>query len=463
MTGDNEDATKVDTTLPRSRSRSRSATKSRLKSGHSILEVLNCKKDMGEDKLVVKEIETFASIASRPPSPKATRFTVTEAAIAAATDELVAAISKHSADFKALVTSLKMKRTPAREIRITADNVALMAAATIRVQQAGGTRIVLERLYKIARQDKRAVMQLLEKAPAITHENLGGSKTTMSLVTDSEGFFTVNRRNRSPLLTGNTDPAPGGKVRVNLFTEDFQKAGEDDLKEYSRDPSSRQPTKKAFPGDESSLVTAAVSTTSARSPARANTYTKKRVALASPAKFGTGKLAAPMILPSEVLKQEVVRTMEEMEHSMEEYKIMQKVKMAPFERMVNKEEQESLAKEAARLVRIKGKEEHYAGIAREKVLRELTEQIGHRQATGDNEDDDNTDEGGLDPGGIYSRQSNEDDGSFSYHDSEASTADDDDEEFGKGASGCSPLDMGRYEPDEELELDSFEWMKEVES
>jgi hypothetical protein len=44
-----------------------------------------------------------------------------------------------------LVTSSKVKRTPARENRIRADNVALMAAATIRVQQAGGTRIALER------------------------------------------------------------------------------------------------------------------------------------------------------------------------------------------------------------------------------------------------------------------------------------------------------------------------------
>ena len=152
-------------------------------------------------------------------------------------------------------------------------------------------------------------------------------------------------------------------MRVNLFTEDFLKAGEDDLKEYSRDPSSRQPTKKAFHGDESTLVTAAVSTTSAKSPALTNAYKKKRVALASPAKFGTGKLAAPKILLSKVRKQEVVRTMEEMELSMEEYKIMQKVKMAPLVQVVHKEEQESLTKEAARLVRIKGKEEHYAGIA----------------------------------------------------------------------------------------------------
>jgi len=55
--------------------------------------------------------------------------------------------------------------------------------------------------------------------------------------------------------------------------------------------------------------------------------------------------------------------MEDMELSMEEYRITQKVKMAPLERVVHEEEQESLAKEAARLVRIKGKEEHYAGIA----------------------------------------------------------------------------------------------------
>jgi hypothetical protein len=155
--------------------------------------------------------------------------------------------------------------------------------------------------------------------------------------------------------------------------------------------------------------------------------------------------------------------MEEMELSMEEYKTMQKVKMAPLERVVNEEEQESLAKEAARLVRIKVKEEHFARIAQAKVPREVTEKVGHRQGTGDDEDDDTTDEDGLDPGGIYSRQSDEDNGSFSYHDSEASTADNNEDEFGEGASSCSPLVMGRYEPDEEFEMESFKWMKEVES
>jgi len=85
---------------------------------------------------------------------------------------------------------------------------------------------------------------------------------------------------------------------------------------------------------------------------------EKRVALASPAKFGTKKLAVPKILPSEVCKQEVVQTIEEMDFSMEEYKIMQKVKMAPLERVVHEEE-------------------HYAGIAQAKIARESTDQIGH--------------------------------------------------------------------------------------
>ena len=93
----------------------------------------------------------------------------------------------------------------------------------------------------------------------------------------------------------------------------------------------------------------------------------------------------------------------------------------------------------------------------------MTELTGHRQATDDNKDDNTSYESGLDPGGIYSRQSDEDDGSFSYHDSEASTADNYEEEFGEGASGCSPPAMGRYEPDEGLALESFSWMKEIES
>ncbi len=109
MTRDNEAAIKVDVTCPCSRSCSCSATKSHPKSGPitraatptSILEVLNSKKDKAKNNPAVKAMEeTFASIASRPPLPKATKFTVTEASRAAATEELAAAISKHRVDFQ---------------------------------------------------------------------------------------------------------------------------------------------------------------------------------------------------------------------------------------------------------------------------------------------------------------------------------------------------------------------------
>jgi len=98
-----------------------------------------------------------------------------------------------------------------------------------------------------------------------------------------------------------------------------------------------------------------------------------------------------------------------------------------------------------------------------KLAKEAKENVGRHQAKGDDEEDDTTDNDGLDPGGNYSRQSDGDDGSFSYHDSEASSVDDDQEEFGEGASGYSPLVMEQYEPEDAMEGESFEWMKEVES
>jgi hypothetical protein len=255
MTREDEAAIKVDAAHPHSRSHSRSATKSHLKSGPithaatptSILEVLNSKKDKAKNIPAVEAIEeTFASIASRPPLPKATKFTVTEAARAAATEELAAAILKHRADFQAMLISLITKRTPAQENRLRADNVALMTSATICVQQAGGMRIMLERLYEIARQEERAARQLHGKALATTLVELSKSKTTMSLITDAEGFSIVNRQSSSPLLKANPAPTPGDRPRVNLFMEEFLNAGEDDLKEYSLDPFTCQPTKKVF-------------------------------------------------------------------------------------------------------------------------------------------------------------------------------------------------------------------------
>jgi hypothetical protein len=137
--------------------------------------------------------ETFASIASRPPSPKVMKFTITEAAIAAATAELAAAISKHRADFQAMLKSSIAKRTPAQKNRLRANNVALMTLATICVQQAGRTRITLERLYKLARQEERAARQSHEKALASTPIKSNKLKTTMNTIMDAEGFSIVNR------------------------------------------------------------------------------------------------------------------------------------------------------------------------------------------------------------------------------------------------------------------------------
>ena len=102
--------------------------------------------------------------------------------------------------------------------------------------------------------------------------------------------------------------------------------GEEDLKDYSLNPITCQLMKKAFHSKKTSLVTAALSTTTAISLSRVIIYTNKMAALASPAKFGTkqqkgkGDHPASKISPSAERKQEFDRTMEEMERSREEYK-----------------------------------------------------------------------------------------------------------------------------------------------
>jgi hypothetical protein len=209
-TKESQSASKADNAAqPCSRSRSWSAPKSHPKPertprtanpsksssnpSKSILEVLNSKSDKVKNNPAVKTMEeTFASIALRPPLPKVTKFTLTEAAIAAAMAELAAAISKHRADFQTMLTSSITKRTPARENRLRADNVALMTLAIICIQQAGGTRITLERLYKLARQQERAARQSHEKALTSTPVETNELKTTMSMIMDAEGFSIIN-------------------------------------------------------------------------------------------------------------------------------------------------------------------------------------------------------------------------------------------------------------------------------
>ncbi len=151
--------------------------------------------------------------------------------------------------------------------------------------------------------------------------------------------------------------------------------------------------KKAFCGKKTSLVTAALLTTTAVSPARVNIYTNKRTALASSAKFGTkeqkgkGNHPASKISPSTERKQEFDWMMEEMECSREEYKATRKAKMAPLEFLLNKEEQESAAKEAARLTWIKVIREHYYEIAQAKVAQEDAKKQGGHQAWEEDEEE----------------------------------------------------------------------------
>jgi hypothetical protein len=72
-----------------------------------------------------------------------------------------------------------------------------MTAATIRVQQAGGTRFSLKRLYKIARSEEKEARRAFNKA-APAPESLAtvskDSAMVMSSITDSDGYTTVSHQ-----------------------------------------------------------------------------------------------------------------------------------------------------------------------------------------------------------------------------------------------------------------------------
>ncbi len=192
-----------------------------------------------------------------------------------------------------------------------------------------------------------------------------GLVPTMSNVTDAEGFKIINRRSSSPSGSSpkpNIPPAIKGQVRRggNPFTDDFlRNGGKWDLADYTLDPSSCQPTKKAFHGEETTLVTAALSTTTAASPARVSIYTKKQATLASPAKFGFGNnkdkddhLKASQIPSSVERKQEFDKTMDEKECLWDEDDAARKARSAPLYCLVDEVERESAATEAAQLNQI---------------------------------------------------------------------------------------------------------------
>jgi hypothetical protein len=179
---------------------------------------------------------------------------------------------------------------------------------------------------------------------------------------DAEGFKIVNPCSSSPSGSSpkpNIPPAIKGQVRRggNPFTDNFlRNGGKWDLADYTLDPSSCQPMKKAFRGKETTLVTAALSTTTAASPARVSIYTKKQAALASPAKFGFGNnkdkddhLEASRIPSSIKRKQEFDRTIDENKRLRDEDNTALKARLAPLDRLVGEVEQESAATEAAQL------------------------------------------------------------------------------------------------------------------
>ncbi len=202
-------------TTTRARSRSQSIPKSYVPIASVPGERASTPAESKGNSAVALPKETFASIAARPPSPKATKSSVTEAATVAATADFAAMVSKHRADYLILLASTPAKQTPAQVNRLRVDNVALMTSATIRVQQAGGTHISLERLYEIARDKEKAAKQLHDMALVTTALKANGLVPTMSNAKDAEGFKIVDCRSSSPSGSSpkpNIPPAIKGQV-----------------------------------------------------------------------------------------------------------------------------------------------------------------------------------------------------------------------------------------------------------
>jgi hypothetical protein len=94
---------------------------------------------------------SFATIAAQPPSLNTLKLTPTNLTFAAAALELTIAVKKHQADSLSLLhvatgtgTILDSKMGLLRK-----RNVSLMLPASIHIQKAGGTRLLLETLYEI--------------------------------------------------------------------------------------------------------------------------------------------------------------------------------------------------------------------------------------------------------------------------------------------------------------------------
>ncbi len=97
-------------------------------------------------------------------------------------------------------------------------------------------------MYEIAWQEESSARQNHERTLAKSHVKTNESTTTMSGITDAEGYTVINRQSGPPTLKATPASTPKDGPRVNLFTEDFLNAGEDEqskLMGYSLDTSTR--------------------------------------------------------------------------------------------------------------------------------------------------------------------------------------------------------------------------------
>ncbi len=187
----------------------------------SILDVLNSRK-VKETAKVMKTSGTFTQAAAWPPSPDP--LASVKAAIASAAANFMAAVKKHQDNFQSLLKSaapgILLSVSKIKQLR--ADNIALMTAATTRVQHAGGTRFSLKTLYDHARSEEKEARRLVDKefAHNSTLANAKDAATMMSSITDSDGYTTISRRGRSPTTSPpRPHPQPEGKEgnRKNPF------------------------------------------------------------------------------------------------------------------------------------------------------------------------------------------------------------------------------------------------------
>ena len=187
--------------------------------------------------------------------------------------------------------------------------------------------------------------------------------------------------------------------------------------------------------------------------------------MASPAKSGPeqpsegSRSQSTKTSSSAERKNDFDRTLEEVEGSRKDEEAMRRARMAPLEKMVDNKERRSDAKEAAKAKRIRELGDQFYRAAREKVDKELAlERVVQAQSGEEEEGEIHFEDG--DTSGIYSRGHGEDDESYSYHESEASSDGNNEEEYGEGASGQSPLAIDQENSDSMV--DDLDWLHEVE-